>query len=214
MARYAWLEVILIALVGGAGSWAVAHQWGWLALLPAALTLALLSFYRDFPRSIPPGATLLLSPADGKIMSVERDWTSLEGGRELRICIFLSVFNCHVNRSPCAATVKEIVYTPGMSLNAMRPDATLKNENNLIVLTPSDPLPGPIRVRQIAGLLAKRIVCAVPVGQRLASGERVGMIKLGSQTELRAPDDARWQVRVVAGQSVKAGVTVLAEWRG
>jgi len=145
-------------------------------------------------------------------MSVERDWSAPEGGRDLRICIFLSVMNCHVNRSPCAGTVTDIIYSPGLFLNALRPDATLRNENNLIVLNPAAPLPGPIRVRQIAGLLAKRIVCAVQPGTSLAAGERVGMIKLGSQTEVRAPEDPKWKVCVQPGQNVRAGVTILAEW--
>src|SRR5262245_7143808 len=106
MARYARFEVTLIAFLGGALTLVLAYFLGWWAILPGILTLALLSFYRDPPRRIPSGTNLVLSPADGKIMSVERNWMPPEGGPpELRICVFLSVANVHVNRSPCAGTV-------------------------------------------------------------------------------------------------------------
>lgn len=214
MAEYARLEVGIIALLGVLISAATGYYLGWWVLLPLLLTLAALSFYRDPPRVIPVGGNLLLSPADGRIMSVERNWQPPEGGpAELRICIFLSVANVHVNRSPCAATVKEISYTPGLFLNALKPEATLRNENSLMTLSPSGPLPGPMRVRQIAGLLAKRIVCAAKPGDRLSAGQRFGMIKLGSQTEIRVPESPHWQVRVAARQSVKGGSTILAEWK-
>jgi phosphatidylserine decarboxylase len=202
---------MLITLIGLATTALLAWWVGAWAILPGLLTLALLSFYRDPPRAIPPGDRLVLSPADGRIMSIERDWASPDGSRELRICIFLSVANVHVNRSPCAARVRAIEYTPGLFLNAMRPDATTRNENSLMTLDPRGPLPGPIRVRQIAGLLARRIVCAAKAGDELAAGQRFGMIKLGSQTEIRLPENAGWAVRVRSGDHVKGGSTILAE---
>ena len=214
MAQYARLEVTLISVLGIILTAVVGYLFGWWALLPSVLTLALLAFYRDPPRSIPPGDNLLLAPADGRIMSVERAYSGPEGGPpELRICVFLSVLNVHVNRSPCTGRVIAIAYSPGLFLNALKPEATLKNENNLMTLEPVAPLPGPVRVRQIAGLLAKRIVCAAKAGETLAAGQRFGMIKLGSQTELRVPDDPRWEVRVRTGDTVCGGLTVLAEWK-
>lgn len=211
MAPYARREVFLIAVLGTALVLLVAWLLGWWALLPASVVIFLLSFYRDPPRPCPSDERLVLSPADGTIMSVERGYRGPEGGpAEVRICIFLSVFNVHVNRSPCRGQVRAIAHQAGKFLNAMKPEATLENENNLLTLDPQAPLPGPIRVRQIAGLLAKRIVCATQEGAWLAAGQRYGMIKLGSQTEIRMPDDGRWDVRVRAGDKVKGGLTILA----
>ena len=214
MAPYARLEVTLILLIGALLTAVVGYYFGWWAALPALLMLALLAFYRDPPRRIPPEPNLLLAPADGRIMSVERGYVAPDGNSpELRICIFLSVLNVHVNRSPCAGRVIAIAYSPGLFLNALKPEATLKNENSLMTIEPAPPLPGPVRVRQIAGLLAKRIVCAAKAGESLAAGQRFGMIKLGSQTEIRVPDDPRWNVRVRAGENVRGGTTILAEWK-
>lgn len=212
MAKYAKLEVTLIALLGALATALVAYlaPW-WAALLPALLAAALLSFYRDPPRRVSVDPSALLSPADGRIMSIERDWRAAPADPpELRIVIFLSVFNVHVNRAPCAGRVEDIAYSRGAFLNALLPEATLRNENNLLTISPTAPIPGPVRVRQIAGLLAKRIVCALRVGDSVVAGERFGMIKLGSQTEIRVPEDARWQVAVRVGQHVCGGVTVLA----
>lgn len=212
MAPYARLETTLIFLIGAAATAAIAWWGGAWAVLPALLTLALLAFYRDPPRRIPDRPRALLSPADGTIMSVERNWRAAPGEpEELRICIFLSVLNVHVNRSPCAGRVANIEYSPGLFLNALKPEATLRNENSLMTIEPAGQIPGPVRVRQIAGLLAKRIVCAAKAGDSLAAGERYGMIKLGSQTEIRAPEDPRWRVLVNAGGAVNGGLTILAE---
>jgi phosphatidylserine decarboxylase len=109
--------------------------------------------------------------------------------------------------------VRSVEHRPGQFLSALKPEATLLNENNLITLDPAGPLPGPVRVRQIAGVLARRIVCTLKPGDSVAAGQRFGMIKLGSQTEIRVPDDPRWDVRVRAGSNVKGGVTVLVELR-
>lgn len=212
MARYARVEVALILLLGGAATIACAWWWSWVAIGPALLTLALLGFYRDPHREPTQADDLLLAPADGRIMRVERNVEpeSGDGPRELRIAIFLSVFNVHVNRSPCAARVIATEHTPGKYLNALREDATRRNESNRLTLDPKPPIPGPLHVRQIAGLIARRIVCAVRPGDELSAGERFGMIKLGSQTEVRAPEHEGWTVLVQSGDNVKAGLSVLA----
>jgi phosphatidylserine decarboxylase len=173
-----------------------------------AVELALLSFYRDPERTPPADADAALAPADGRILRVE-----IDAAQRLRIVIFLSVFDVHVNRSPCAGVVESVAYTPGAFLNAMRLEATERNESNTVVIKPDAPLPGPIRVRQIAGLLARRIVCVAARGSRLARGERFGMIKLGSQTELLLPDGPRWRATVAVGQRVRAGETIVARWQ-
>ncbi|MFO0837566.1 MAG: phosphatidylserine decarboxylase [Phycisphaerae bacterium] len=205
-APYARTEVATIGLPGLLASFALAHFAGWWALLPAAMTAALLSFYRDPPRRVPTGDKLLVAPADGTVTLVEQ-----AAGMPVRIVIFLSVLNVHVNRSPCAGRVTEVQYKPGLFLNALRPESTERNESNTITLEPRPPLPGPIVVRQIAGVLARRIVCAVAPGDNLTLGQRVGMIKLGSRTELILPPGERWSVRVRVGDRVKGGLTVLAE---
>jgi len=210
MASYAKLEITLITLIGATVTAAVGFFFGWWALLPGILALSLLAFYRDPPRRITPGDNLVLSAADGRIMNVERDFhVTPDAPAELRITIFLSVANVHINRAPCAGTVTGLEYNPGEFLNALKSEATTRNENNLVTFKPKAPLPGPILVRQIAGVLAKRVVCTAEPGDELAAGERFGMIKLGSQTEVRMPEDPRWEVAVRPKQPVRAGVTVL-----
>ena len=151
MAPYARLEITLILLIGGAVTVASGVLLHWWALLPGLVAVALLMFYRDPPRRPAVGDDLLLAPADGKVVRIERDYHA-EGGdrRELRIVIFLSVLNVHINRSPCAGTVTDITYRPGEFLNALRSEATTRNESNLVTIRPRPPLPGPIHVRQMS----------------------------------------------------------------
>ena len=211
MAKYARVEITFILLLGTATTVVSAFMLGWWALLLGGLTLALLSFYRDPPRSIPAGDSLLLAPADGRITRVERGYHA-EGSDigEIRIVIFLSVFNVHINRTPCAGTVTGIEYSPGEFLNALRSEATDRNESNLVAIQPRAPLPGPVHVRQIAGVLARRVVCKLKRGDDVEAGQRFGMIKFGSQTEVRVPDGPHWMVCVHPGDHVKAGRSVLA----
>jgi phosphatidylserine decarboxylase len=213
MAPYARLEVILTLIIGAALTALIAWLAGWWAVLPAVVALALLSFYRDPQRVIPEGNNLLVAPADGKVVDIARGYAGPDGTPHLRIMIFLSVFNVHVNRSPCAGRVLDARHKPGRFINALNPAADECNECNTLTLTPDAPLPGPVRVRQIAGVLARRIVCVAKAGDRLATGERFGMIKLGSRTELMVPEHDGWEVLVHAGQPVRGGLTVLARLR-
>lgn len=211
LAAYARTETTLIIAVGGPLTAAAGYFLGWWALAPAVLTLAALSFYRDPPRRIPAGDRLILAPADGKIVDVSRAATGDENDdRQVRIVIFLSVANVHINRSPCAATVQAVKHRPGQFLNALAAESTESNERNELTLDPAAPLPGPIHVRQIAGALARRIVCVAQPGDALAAGQRFGMIKLGSRTEIRLPADPRWEIAIQVGDAVRAGRTVLA----
>lgn len=201
-------------MIGALAAAGVGYFFAWWALVPAVVALALLAFYRDPPRRVPEGSGLVLAVADGKIVEVARDVEVAGIGRAVRIMTFLSVLDVHINRSPCAGRVREVVYRRGEFLSALRSEADARNESNTLVLEPAEPLPGPVRVRQIAGVLARRIVCTVEAGQVLAAGGRYGMIKLGSRTEVCLPEDAGWEVLVKPGDVVRAGRTVLARYRG
>lgn len=213
MAPYARREEVLIVLIGGVTTALIAYWFGYWALVPGVLALALLAFYRDPVRRPPAGDNLILAPADGKLVEITRDAEAPGGRRVLRIMIFLSVFNVHINRAPCAGRVTAVEYRPGEFRNALRADANTRNECNTLTLDPAAPLPGPVRVRQIAGVLARRIVCAAKIGDRLTAGERFGMIKLGSRTEVCLAEDAGWEIVAAVGDRVHAGVTVLARLR-
>lgn len=211
MARYARFEVNLIAFSAALLTVLVGWSAGWWGLAPALLGTALLAFYRDPPRRGCRECDVLLAPADGRVVSVTRGFDDGDGsGPALRIVIFLSIFDVHVNRSPCAGRVLRVDYRPGRFLSALRAAAGSLNESNTITILPRPPLPGPVRVRQVAGALARRIVCAVRPEDTLSAGQRFGMIKLGSQTELRVPEDPRWCDVVQVGARVYAGRTVLA----
>ncbi len=173
-----------------------------------------LMFFRDPNRRIVRDDALLLAPADGRIADIEKvNEADFLGGPALRIGIFLSIFNTHINRAPCNAKVEKITYRPGKYLNAMNQRAGKVNESNNLVLVrtgrPSDRL----LVRQISGAIARRIVCAAREGQQLAGGERFGMIKFGSRTEIYLPAGERIECLVRVGDKVRAGMTPLAKYR-
>lgn len=177
--------------------------WAW-AVLPLLLAAFFLWFFRDPRRAIPEGVGLVVSPADGKVTEVARIQTP--EGDKLRISIFLSVFDVHVNRSPVAGTLRRIVYTKGLYLNALDPASAEKNEQNAAYVETEEGYG--IVFKQIAGLLARRIVFTKREGDRLKRGERVGLIKFGSRTDLVLPPAA--EVLVNVGERVKGGETVIA----
>jgi phosphatidylserine decarboxylase len=174
-----------------------------LTSLPVLLAIFFLWFFRDPERSIPAGPGEIVSPADGVV--TEAEWIETSGGSRLRLSIFLNVFDVHVNRAPVAGTVKAVEYREGGFLNAMKPESVLLNEQTLVVL---DAGGYEVSYKQIAGLLARRIVCTVKVGDRVERGQRVGMIKFGSRTDVLMPADA--VLRVKSGSRVSGGSTVLA----
>ncbi len=172
-----------------------------------------LSFFRDPARTIPEGDDLLLSPADGVIRDIEilENVPGLEG-KTLRIGIFLSIFNVHINRVPCAVRIESITYKPGEFRDARDPQATTLNESNDVVMTRLAEPKDRLMVRQISGAIARRIVCAATEGRDYSAGEPYGMIKFGSRTELYVPTRDSTQTAVSVGQTVRAGETILVRY--
>jgi phosphatidylserine decarboxylase len=192
--------------------WAILRFWAVEGVLLALLVWALM-FFRDPPRRVPSEEALLLAPADGKIADIATvDDASLLEGPALRIGIFLSVFDTHINRAPCRARVEKITYRRGKYLNAMNPLAGKVNESNNLTMVRAEEPADRLVVRQISGAVARRIVCAAREGQQLAGGEPFGMIKFGSRTELYVPAGRSIECMVQVGDKVKAGVTPLARY--
>jgi phosphatidylserine decarboxylase len=180
---------------------------GWLAVL---LTAWCAYFFRDPPRVTPIRDGLLVAPADGRVSRVTNALPPAELGLGLRplprISVFMSVFDCHVNRSPVSGQIEKMVYRPGAFINADLDKASEDNERNaLVVATPT----ARIGVVQIAGLVARRIVPFVREGQSVAAGERIGMIRFGSRVDVYLPDGVR--PLVAEGQIATAGETVIAD---
>lgn len=170
--------------------------------------LSMLGFFRDPPRSSSSDPRHIVSPADGTIVAIEDlSDTPHYDGPCIRISIFLSVFNVHVNRTPYAGTIRHIRYQPGGYKNAMKAETSLTNESNALWLDTSH---GLCTVRQITGAIARRIVCVVNEGETLEKGEKFGMIRFGSRTELYLPPDT--EVCVTMRQKVNGGSTVIARF--
>jgi phosphatidylserine decarboxylase len=174
-----------------------------LAAVPLLLAAFFLWFFRDPERTIPSIAGAIVSPADGKVTGIS---VREENGRKLtHISIFLNVFDVHVNRSPAGGVIESIQYHKGKFRNAMDPACAEVNEQNVVTLR-SDI--GPVVMKQIAGLLARRIVFTKKIGDTVQRGERVGLIKFGSRTDIIFAGGAEMKVKV--GDRVKGGSTVLA----
>lgn len=170
--------------------------------------LGMLAFFRDFPREIVAAPHEAVAPADGTVVAIEDlEESPHYDGPCRRISIFLSVFNVHVNRAPLAGTVTNVAYTPGKFLDARNPECSKLNEANLIAFNTAY---GPVHVRQISGAVARRIVCATKPGDKLAQGEKFGMIRFGSRTELFLPPGT--EVPLTNGQKVFGGTTVVARF--
>ncbi len=212
LARWGWKEVTLFGLLWtglGVGAFFLFKP---IIALPALLLLWTLWFFRDPERRIPAEPGLLVSPADGTVTEVSRvPRTDFFDEPATRIGIFLSVFNVHVNRAPCDGVVKTTRYTPGKFLDARHPDSGAQNESNAILLDRGPD--GPILVRQVAGAIARRIVCAIKPEDKVERGQRIGMIKFGSRTELYVPERVLSEVAVKIGDTVKGGETILARTR-
>jgi phosphatidylserine decarboxylase len=190
-------------------------QWAVVAIeaVLAAILIAALMFFRDPERKCPPETNLLLAPADGHITEIEAvEETNFIGGPALRIGIFLSIFDTHINRAPCNVRIEKVIYKKGKYFNAMNPESGRLNESNELDLIRTDNPKDKLIVRQISGAIARRIVCAAAAGRELAGGERFGMIKFGSRTELYLPVRENVKCLVKTGDKVKAGLTPLVKY--
>lgn len=180
----------------------------WIGVLVLLIGVAMTLFFRDFPRSITAAPNEVVAPADGTIVAVEDLETSPHyDGPCRRISIFLSIFNVHVNRAPYEGEVAGIRYQPGLFKDARKAETTHVNESNTIRLATSR---GPMTVRQISGAVARRIVCPLTEGALLAKGEKFGMIRFGSRTELYLPPGT--EICVTLKDKVQGGKTVVARF--
>lgn len=170
------------------------------------LAAFLVYFFRDPERPIPQGERFILAPADGRIVAVKPfpDWKGPFGEPLTRVSIFLSVLDVHVNRAPLTAVVNAVTHSPGRFVAAWGETASVENEQTLIHFASPD---GDVWVKQIAGLLARRIVCRVRPSQKVAAGDRIGLIRFGSRVDCILPSTAELKVR--RGQAVKGGSSIL-----
>jgi phosphatidylserine decarboxylase len=197
-------------VAGLAGATAAAAVAGW--LIPAgalgALTLFTTWFFRNPSRTIPEATGVVVAPGDGKVIAIEEEFEPRYlKEKSVRLSIFLNVFDVHVNRIPHAGMVDNVQYQPGCFIPANKPDACVKNEQNAVMIqTPSG---AKILCVQVAGLIARRIVCWVSPGDRVQRGERFGLIRFGSRMDTFLPLGT--SLRVAVGDRVKGGETILGE---
>ena len=197
MASEGWVFVLPLA---GATILSALLSWWSVAGLGLVLTVGVGLFFRDPERSVPQTPEAIVSPADGRVMEIVT-----EQAQTRRISIFLSVWDVHINRAPYGGIVQHVVYTPGAFLAAYRQEASRINEANTVTITGHGQ---EFIVKQIAGVLARRIVCRVRPGDTLEKGQRYGLIRFGSRTDILLPATA--EIAVQVGDTVRGGETVLA----
>jgi phosphatidylserine decarboxylase len=212
-ARWGLAELQLMGLPLLAATIALACTYWYAAFVPGALLCLIVYFFRDPPRRVPTDSGALVAPADGKVVEITRlAHDEFIGGPAVRIGIFLSIFNVHLNRAPSESRVIALRYSPGGFLNALNPQSAVQNENTWIGLEEEAPPHRRLVVRQISGAIARRIVCDLRPGEVLARGHKIGMIKLGSRTELIIPDTSDLKIEVAIGQRIRAGMTIMARY--
>jgi len=182
-------------------------RWPWLAVFFLLATAFTVNFFRDPERIAPDGPGLAISPADGKVVKISEMEDPLTGETRTAVCIFMNVFNVHVNRVPVSGKISKIKYIEGKFINASFDKASTDNERNLIQITDGDGATW--TVVQIAGLIARRIVCRAEVGEEYARGQRYGLIKFGSRVDVYLPRG--YHPAVTIGRNVLAGQSVIAE---
>jgi phosphatidylserine decarboxylase len=188
------------------GAVALGFHWNWVGAVLFVLGAFVLFFFRDPERNIPSDPDLILSPADGRVVEIVEEARGVSPGR--RISIFLSIFDVHVTRAPVAGKIAAMEYRKGRFYGAMRGRASEQNEQNVIHVSTER---GEVVFKQIAGWVARRIMCWKAVGDPVTRGERVGMIRFGSRVDIWLPD--RVEILVRLGQHVAGGSSILARWR-
>lgn len=190
---------VIVAVI----AWYVSHL-VWLAALPVVLAMFFLWFFRDPSRQVPTEPGLIVSPGDGKVEELE--WIEFPDGGRLRVTIFLNVFDVHVNRVPVGGVVILSEHNEGQFMNAMKPESAIHNEQTLITI---DAGGYTVSFKQIAGLLARRIVNNLKVGDHVERGQRMGLIKFGSRVDVLMPAETTPRVKV--GDRVKGGSSILGQ---
>ncbi len=206
IAREGWPYLSLAFAVSAV----ITYFFGWWSLPFWLVTLFILQFFRDPPREVPQGEGLVLCPADGRVLLVGVTKDPYRNVDALKVSVFMNVFNVHSNRSPVDAVVKDVVYSKGLFVNASFDKASSDNERNALILRMDSGTE--ISCVQVAGLIARRILCYVKPGDRLARGQRYGFIRFGSRVDVYLPTDAK--PRVAIGDKVCATTTILAELPG
>jgi phosphatidylserine decarboxylase len=209
LTRHGTREMVIGTVVLLAIGFGLSFIHPYLSLIVVPVLIWLFAFFRDPERTISAEPNLMVSPADGLVSDVGEVDSEHIGERCLRIGIFLSVFNVHVNRAPCDGKVTKVVYKKGKFINAMSHGAASSdNESNTIVLE-ADGRPVAV-IKQIVGLIARRIICTSNEGDVVKRGDRIGMIKFGSRTELYIPLRLNPTASVKVGQKVRGGLDIIA----
>ena len=203
VAREGWPFLALATVVSGVITW----FFGWWSLPFWLVTIFILQFFRDPPREVPQGQGLVLCPADGRVIIVGNTTDPYRNVPALKISVFMNVFNVHSQRSPVDAVITDVKYAKGLFVNASFDKASSDNERNALILRMDNGTE--ISCVQVAGLIARRILCYVKPGERLTRGQRYGFIRFGSRVDVYLPTDAK--PRVAIGDSVAATTTILAE---
>jgi len=202
VAREGWPFLALAAAV----SLAATFLWGWWSVPFWLATAFILQFFRDPPREVPQDPSAVVSPADGRVVEVSRGQDPYLRREALKVSVFMNVFNVHSNRAPADGVVKERWYFGGAFVNAALDKASLSNERNALWIQRDDGRD--LTCVQVAGLIARRILCYVEPGARLERGQRFGFIRFGSRVDLYLPPDA--EVKAAIGEKVYAAESVLA----
>ena len=183
---------------------------GWPIIAGVGVIATLFSawFFRNPARVVPEGPKLVVAPGDGKVIAVEEEFEPRYlKERSIRLTIFLNVFDVHINRMPCDGVIEDVQYQPGLFLVASKPEATLRNEQNAVMIKTREDMK--VLCVQVAGLIARRIVCWVSPRDRAIRGERYGLIRFGSRMDTFLPMGTT--LRVAVGERVKGGETILGE---
>jgi phosphatidylserine decarboxylase len=200
-----------IPFIGAAVGVTLITGWlGWtiVAVGGAVLTLFVAWFFRNPYRVVPQGLRVVVAPGDGRVIAIDEEFEPrFIKDRSIRVTIFLNVFDVHINRIPCEGVVEQVQYQPGLFLVASRPDATLRNEQNALMIRTVQG--AKVLCVQVAGLIARRIVCWISPGDRAIVGERFGLIRFGSRMDTFLPIGTA--VKVTVGDRVKGGETILGE---